>query len=225
MTTALATALSCAEAIPMIISSFRSLPTRGSMTMSFLFLKPAPAANDVRRFPLRNPAIHGMPRERAGQRFSLESPAFHDGEGLPRIYSRSGSGLSPPLRWSGVPSEAISLTLLLDARNAHQEPWLHWAIFDIPASEKGLPAGIEPSPYLSNGARHAMSCGRGSFEGIGYQAPDPCHRHLLSFQFTLSALDGLLCMPAGTSGSDLLAAIKRHVVAEATLRVLPPVER
>jgi|688.fasta_scaffold806179_2 Raf kinase inhibitor-like YbhB/YbcL family protein len=215
--------LSSTEAIQMMISSFQSLPTQGLMTMSFLFLTPKPAANGVRHFPLRLPAINGKSRERADQKLCLESPAFHDGESLPRIYSRGGSGLSPPLRWSGMPSEAISLALMMDARNSQQEPWLHWAIFDIPAYESGLPAGLEPSPYLSNGARHAMSRGRGSFEGIGYHAPDPSECHHLTYQFTLSALDVLLCMPAGSSGPDLRAAIKRHVVAETSLRVLPPV--
>jgi Raf kinase inhibitor-like YbhB/YbcL family protein len=195
------------------------------MAMSFLVREPPPSGDDDRPLPCRIPTIHRMPKEMASRRFRLESPAFLAGECLPRIYTRIGSGLSPPLRWLGVPNAAISLVLLLEAPMAQPDPWLHWAIFDIPASQGGLPAGIAPSPYLSNGARHGLSWGRGAFDGIGYQAPDPGQSHPWGYRFSLSALDVFLCLPAGASGSDLRAAMQGHVVGKSTLHVLPPVER
>ncbi|HZD91323.1 MAG TPA: YbhB/YbcL family Raf kinase inhibitor-like protein, partial [Pseudolabrys sp.] len=33
--------------------------------------------------------------------FVLESPAFRDGEPIPRKYTADGENVSPPLRWSG----------------------------------------------------------------------------------------------------------------------------
>lgn len=191
--------------------------------MSFLFLEPTLAADSPRPSRVSQPVMGRVPLRRDRQVFTLASPAFVDGDDLPRIYTKLGSALSPPLRWSGVPSSAVSLVLLLEAPMAPGEVWLHWALYDIPASLNGLPAGIEASPYLANGARHGLSWGRRCFEGIGYQAPDPTQGHPEGYRFTLSALDGLLYLPVGASSRELRTAMKHRLLAETTLQALPPV--
>jgi Raf kinase inhibitor-like YbhB/YbcL family protein len=191
--------------------------------MSFIFREPTLTADRPQSSRVNRPVMGKVPLQPNRQVFTLTSPAFIDGEDLPRIYNRLGSALSPPLRWSGVPTGAVSLVLLLEAPMAPGEVWLHWALYDIPANLSGLPAGIEASPYLANGARHGLSWGRHSFEGIGYQAPDPTQGRPEGYRFTLSALDGLLYLPAGASGRDLRAAMKHRLLAETTLQTLPPV--
>ena len=106
-----------------------------------------------------------------GQQLALSSPAFVDGEDLPRIYTADGSDLSPPLHWNGVPSKTNSFVLFFEDLDSAERSWVHWLLFDIPADLRGLPAGVQPSPYLDNGSRHGLSWGVSEFSRLGYQGP------------------------------------------------------
>jgi phosphatidylethanolamine-binding protein (PEBP) family uncharacterized protein len=45
----------------------------------------------------------------------ISSPAFRNGEHIPRQYSRDGEDKSPPLRIEDVPADARTLVLIVDA--------------------------------------------------------------------------------------------------------------
>lgn len=72
----------------------------------------------------------------------LESPAFVEGEWIPRIHTGEGHALSPVLRWSGAPEGTRSYVLILDDPDALAGLWVHWVLFDIPAGAHELPAGL-----------------------------------------------------------------------------------
>ncbi|MEY3750682.1 MAG: hypothetical protein RLZZ186_1101, partial [Cyanobacteriota bacterium] len=95
--------------------------------------------------------------------------------------------------------------------------WVHWLLFNIPASLRALPAGLERAPELPNGARHGSCWGVGRFERIGYQGPLPpaglAHRYV----FELVALDAALDLPPGCTVFDLRAAISAHELGRAEL--------
>lgn len=149
--------------------------------------------------------------------FHLESPAFRDGELIPLIHTAEGLNLSPPLRWSGPPEHTRSYALLLEDWDSPAGSWVHWLLFNIPASLRALPAGLERSPELANGARHGSCWGVGRFERIGYQGPLPpaglAHRYV----FELVALDASLDLPPGCTVFDLRAAIADHELGRASL--------
>ena len=149
--------------------------------------------------------------------FHLESPAFRDGELIPVIHTGEGLNLSPPLRWSGAPTATRSFVLLVEDLDSPGGSWVHWLLFNIPASLRALPAGLERAAELPNGARHGSCWGVGRFERIGYQGPLPpagmAHRYL----FELVALDAALNLPPGCTVFDLRAVIGKHQLGRAEL--------
>ena len=48
----------------------------------------------------------------------VSSLAFVDHAPIPARYTADGSGLSPPLQWTGVPSDAASLALIVEDADA-----------------------------------------------------------------------------------------------------------
>lgn len=98
----------------------------------------------------------------------LSSPAFAPGGAIPSQYTCDGADLSPPLAWSGVPPGAKSLVLVLADPDAPGGTFRHWAIYDIPASARGLAAG-----YGAGRPAAGMREARNDFGGPGYGGPCP----------------------------------------------------
>lgn len=149
--------------------------------------------------------------------FVLESPAFADGALIPSLHSGEGLNLSPPLHWRGAPAGTRSFALVMDDPDAPTGPWLHWLLFNIPAQLQRLPAGLERSPQLANGARHGRCWGVSSFQRLGYQGPLPPAGRTHRYRFRLHALDQLLELPPGCTVSDLLQAMVGHQLGQAEL--------
>ena len=142
----------------------------------------------------------------------ISSSAFAEGEMIPTRYTCDGPDVSPDLSWSGVPETAKSLALICDDPDAPMGTWVHWVLFNMPASADGLPAGIPPDATLENGARH----GTNDFRRLGYGGPCPpggTHRYF----FKLYALDCALDLESGITKARLLEAMKGHILAEAHL--------
>lgn len=142
----------------------------------------------------------------------VTSTAFGEGEMIPRKYTCDGADVSPPLAWTGVPEEAKTIALVSDDPDAPMGTWVHWVLFNLPASIKELPEALPPDKELRNGARQ----GRNDFRKIGYGGPCPpggTHR----YYFKLYALDTVLNLNAGSTKADLLAAMQGHVLAEGQL--------
>jgi Raf kinase inhibitor-like YbhB/YbcL family protein len=163
-----------------------------------------------------------------GQRhLALNSPAFVDGEDLPRIYTAEGSDLSPPLHWQGIPEGTASFVLFFENLDITDQDWVHWLLFDIPANVHGLPAGVPCSPSLANGARHGLCWGYQEYSRLGYQGParslPPCLRkpdqHLSRhhLRFTLFALDQKLALPVGTPAPLVREEMNGHQLSTAQL--------
>ena len=147
----------------------------------------------------------------------LESPAFPEGEWIPRIHTGEGSDLSPPLSWSGAPEGTCSYVLILDDPDAPAGLWVHWVLFDIPADAHELPAGLPRSPILENGSRHGSCWGVTSFSRMGYHGPMPPPGPPHRYRFTLTAVDRKLALPAGATAAEVRAAMGKHALAETVL--------
>ncbi len=142
----------------------------------------------------------------------LISSAFEEGGSIPSKYTCDGPDVSPPLGWSNVPDQAVSLALILDDPDAPAGTWVHWVIYDIPVNEAGLSDEIPPRRELESGARQ----GTNDFDNIGYGGPCPpggSHR----YYFTLYALDEHLNLPPGRTKAKLLEAMEGHILDEAQL--------
>ncbi len=147
----------------------------------------------------------------------LRSPAFAEGQPIPRRYTGDGEDLSPPLSWSGLPPRATELALIMDDPNAPtSEPWVHWVIYNLPADEQGLVEGIPPVARPDTPAGCVQ--GKNSWASLGYRGPAPPKGHgIHHYIFRLFALNDAPDLPVGLDKGALLAAIQGHIITEAGL--------
>jgi Raf kinase inhibitor-like YbhB/YbcL family protein len=150
----------------------------------------------------------------------VTSTAFNQGQPIPQKFTGDGADVSPPLAWSGVPEGAKELALLCDDPDAPQaEPWVHWVIYKIPATAKGLPEGVErkPKPKEPAGAIQGKNSWPAK-ENLGYRGPLPPKGHgIHHYYFKVFALDKTLSAEPGLDKKALLKEIAGHTVAEGVL--------
>ncbi len=145
-------------------------------------------------------------------KFVLTSPAFSEGEKIPKKYGCNGADISPPLVWRDTPPETKSFTLLLEDPDAPMGTWIHWVIFNIPADAHDLKEHMPTDKTLPDGAVQ----GRNDFRNIGYGGPCPpggTHRYF----FKLYALDTGLKLGAGSTKPEVMKAMQGHIIGEADL--------
>ena len=86
--------------------------------------------------------------------FELSSPDIKDGEKIADEF-RAPSNVSPQLDWANLPEGTKSIAVTcFDPDAPTASGFWHWAVFNIPATEKGLPqgAGSEDGSKLPEGA-------------------------------------------------------------------------
>ena len=142
----------------------------------------------------------------------LTSPAFTEGGMIPAQYTCNGADISPPLAWEQVPEDAKSLALIVDDPDAPVGTWVHWVLYNLPASTRELKENITKTKILPDGAMQ----GTNDFRKIGYNGPCPpggTHRYF----FKLYALDEMVDLNPGARKKDLVDAMKGHILAECQL--------
>lgn len=142
----------------------------------------------------------------------LISPVFSDQELIPAEYTCDGDDRSPPLRWDDAPPGTASFTLICDDPDAPGGTFVHWVVFNLPAEQQSLPAGVPTTPTLPEGGLQ----GQNDFGNIGYGGPCPPHGTHRYF-FKLYALDCTLTLPAGARKPQVETAMQGHVLATAEL--------
>jgi Raf kinase inhibitor-like YbhB/YbcL family protein len=147
---------------------------------------------------------------------TLSSASFRPQGEIPAKYTCEGEDVSPALAWSGVPAGTKSLVLIVDDPDAPdpQAPrmtWVHWVLYDIPATATGLPEAVAPVA-LPRGTRE----GRNDWKRTGYGGPcPPIGRH--RYFHKLYALDVTLGDRGRATKADVVAAMTDHVLASAEL--------
>ena len=153
----------------------------------------------------------------AASGFALHSTAFAAGAPIPTRYSCEGADVSPPLAWAAPPPGTRSFALIVDDPDApdpaapRATAWVHWVLYDLPASATGLAEGVAPGA-LPPGTRQGRSDGSRS----GYHGPcPPIGRH--RYVFHLYALDTVLSDLGAARSAELARAMQGHVLAQTTL--------
>jgi Raf kinase inhibitor-like YbhB/YbcL family protein len=143
--------------------------------------------------------------------FTITSPAFRNSEVIPTRYTRDGENLSPPLEWRDAPLETKSYMFLVEDPDAPSGTFRHWAIYNIPAGEAGLPEGAS-----AQGLRGAGE-GVNGFGNTRYDGPQPPKGHgPHHYHFRLAALDvPRLDVPASAKAEDIWMRAQPHIIAEA----------
>jgi Raf kinase inhibitor-like YbhB/YbcL family protein len=144
----------------------------------------------------------------------LHSPAFGHEEQILDKYTCDGANVSPPLTWSGVPDDTISLVLIVDDPDAPDpkaptHTHVHWLLYDITPTTPGLKDDQATPP---TGAREGLN----GWKKRGYGGPCPPvgkHRYV----FKLYALDAMLGDLGAPRKERLEQAMRDHVIAQAEL--------
>lgn len=157
----------------------------------------------------------------------VSSSAFEPGAEIPVQYSCHGANLSPPLEWAGVPDGTQTLALTVDDPDSEPPGFVHWVVYNIPASSAGMPEGVPAEAILPDGTLQgtndfALFVDEGqTFPGgapvnrVGYDGPCPGDTH--RYVFRLYALDTVLDLQAEATMAELLLAMEGHVLGEAEL--------
>jgi Raf kinase inhibitor-like YbhB/YbcL family protein len=150
---------------------------------------------------------------------ALSSPDFEDGGVIPDKYTQAvPMAASPKLVFGNVPMGTVSFALIMhDPDNAlkkNPEDVLHWMIFNIPGTARGLAGGLPSDAKLADGTIQAKSL-RGSpgYMGPGNAAINPYHHYTLE----LFALDEMLALGPDATRDDVLKAMAGHIVGKAVL--------
>ncbi len=147
---------------------------------------------------------------------TLSSTAFADGAEIPTRHTCEGDDVSPPLAWAGAPAEAKALALIVDDPDAPdpaapQRTWVHWILYDLPASAAGLPEAVGRDA-LPAGTRQGVN----DWKRTGWGGPcPPIGRH--RYFFKLYALDAARGDLGAPPKAKLEVAMKGHVLAEARM--------
>lgn len=142
----------------------------------------------------------------------IKSSSFNHEGMIPAKYTCDGRNISPPLSWSNAPEKTKSFALICDDPDAPVGLWVHWVIFDIPATVNALPEKVSRLEEISGLGKN----GKNTSRRWGYDGPCPpdgMHR----YYFKLYALDTMLNVKAGLTKDELLTAMKGHVLSEAQL--------
>jgi Raf kinase inhibitor-like YbhB/YbcL family protein len=148
--------------------------------------------------------------------FSLTSSAFSANGAIPKEYTCEGENHSPPLAWSGVPAGTRSFALIEDDPDAPdpkapKTTWVHWVLYDLPASAAALPKAAT-GKSLPTGTREGLN----DWKKPGYGGPCPPigkHRYF----HKLYALDTMLGDLRSPTKAALERAMQGHVLAQAEL--------
>lgn len=144
---------------------------------------------------------------------TITSAAFADNGEIPQQYTCEGADKSPALAWTGVPSGAKSLALIVDDPDAPDPKapkmtYVHWVAYNIPTSASSIPeAGTLPAGAVE---------GTNDWKKTGYGGPcPPIGRH--RYFFKLYALDVQIEGLGPATKPQLEVAMQGHVLEQAQL--------
>ena len=163
--------------------------------------------------------LTGLPLAVSGDNaseFSLTSSVFNHQGVIPSAFTCDGKNISPQLSWTGMPSGTKSLVLIVDDPDAPdptapQVTWVHWVLYNIPASAKGLQENVAASALPAGAAS-----GINDWKHTGYGGPcPPVGQH--RYYFKLYALDSVLPDLKHPNKAVLEKAMQGHMIGHTEL--------
>ncbi len=151
-------------------------------------------------------------KEGATMEIKVTSSAFKQGGDIPVEYTCDGKDISPPLSWTESPSGTQSYALIVDDPDAPMGTWVHWVVYNLPASAASLPENVVKEERLSDGTVQGIN----DFKRYGYGGPCPpggTHRYF----FKVYALDTVLKAGPGLTKKKLLREIDGHILGQGEL--------
>ena len=154
---------------------------------------------------------------------AVTSSIFDHHGTVPEENSAYGDNTSIDLSWSNLPEGTVQLAMICDDPKVVEigmmpEPFVHWVVYNIPASASGLPPGMPADAQVSLAGLEGTINGLNGTRRSGYFGPrPPVNGELHAYHFRVYALDSDLGLEAGLNKAQLLEAIDGHVLATGML--------
>lgn len=159
-----------------------------------------------------NPAANYPPR-RSGN-FRLRSPVVAEGGALPVEFTGDGSGVSPPLEWTGAPSGTKSFAVIMHHIPGPGDMKWYWTLYNLPATVQSLPKNTQGIGTLGNSSVNHRP---------GYAPPHskgPGAKTYILTVYALSAPVQISAPPTEVDRDTLLVAMKDLILDSAELKVV-----
>ena len=159
----------------------------------------------------------------APETISVTSSAFDHHGMVPESNSAYGENVSIDLTWADLPEGTQELALICDDPKVveigmMEQPFVHWVMYNIPASASGLPAGLPSDATLEVEGLEGAVNGLNGLRRPGYFGPrPPANGQLHAYHFRVYALDDALNLEPGLGKAELLDAMNGHVLATGML--------
>jgi hypothetical protein len=101
----------------------------------------------------------------------------------------------------------------MDDPDAPGGTWVHWVVYDLPASARQLPEHVSPGEAVAGGGKQGVN----DFPMNGYGGPCPPPGKPHRYFFRLYALDTILDLRAAAHRKEVDSAMKGHILAQAEL--------
>jgi len=145
-------------------------------------------------------------------KLEIKSTAFKHNGFIPTQYTCDGSDVSPALSWAEPPAGTESFALIMDDPDAPMGTFVHWVVYNLPATARQLPERVPGNSEVQGGFQ-----GVNDFPKTGYGGPCPPPGKPHRYFFKLYALDSKLDLKGEVKKRDIEAALKGHVLAHAEL--------
>jgi phosphatidylethanolamine-binding protein (PEBP) family uncharacterized protein len=142
----------------------------------------------------------------------LHSSVVAAGGALPVEFTGDGTGISPPIEWSGAPAGTKSFAIVMDHLAPGNDMKCYWTLWDIPAEVTSLPKNSKAIGKL----------GPGFNGGLGYEPPHSKGPGLKTYTihiYALSAPPKLKKPQREVTREVLLTAIQDLILDSAELKV------
>ena len=146
-------------------------------------------------------------------KLDLTTTAFRPAGTIPVQFTCSGENISPSLAWNAAPPRTQSFALIVDDPDAPMGTWVHWVVYNLPASAQRLPERVPSGDAIAGGGKQGLN----DFPTNGYGGPCPPPGKPHRYFFRLYALDTVLDLRGPIRRKDVDAAMKGHILAQAEL--------
>jgi Raf kinase inhibitor-like YbhB/YbcL family protein len=141
-----------------------------------------------------------------GNAMEITSTDFKHNQPIPSVHTCDGKDISPYLTWSGAPEGTKSFALSCIDPDAPMGDFIHWFIYNIPATATEIPQG---GPLPAGAQEVANDFGKKTYGGPC--PPSGTHRYFFVI-YALKAAD------LGTvSKKDFLKKVKENQLATAEI--------
>lgn len=154
------------------------------------------------------------------ERVEVTSSAFTNHANIPLKYTAYGDNISPQIVWGELPEGTEQLALVMDDPIAPTpEPFVHWVVYNIPATASELPEGLSRDERITEPAElDGTINGLNGLRRAGYFGPrPPADGELHAYHFWVYALDTALDLEPGLGKDELIAQIEDHIIGAGML--------